>query len=463
LPTVYQKDVEALYSNIRKSQFAAGILAAALLGGGMTSAAAAADTHGETKTTAPSTYNLLQTAAPAFSPQTAETSDTLHIVAVGDSLTVGYENGMSAQSVPYGYADRVYEQALYHGRAEMENYGVLGLKSGGLQNWLEAAERGTDVTADAVQPNLSKYPLAADTIAKSADLRKALERAGLVVMTIGGNDFLPLFDELKDRSMSAGEIKSWLDSMMVTYKSSLEASVRAILAINPKAQIVFADQYLPVPKPSRLNKAVTEEQYAVLQAAVKQLRELHESVAAEFRGQGFTVKAVDVSEPFAGKELAYTTILQGDIHPKQAGYEQIGKAFALGIWGEYREPAPLPQGVPLRVIVQGKPVSGANKPVLKNNTTYLPMRDIANALNAGLSWDGRTQTATIRAAGKQVSFTIGAKLMKVNGQDIPLDTPAYLEKSSGNSVTYLPLAALSKGLGYQVVYRKPIQTVFINS
>ncbi|QYR20634.1 copper amine oxidase [Paenibacillus sp. sptzw28] len=452
-----------MYSNIRKSRFAAGILAAALLGGSMNSAAAASDAHGGTKMTGPSAYNLLQPVLPAYSTQAEDTSKTLHIVAVGDSLTVGYENGMSAQSVPYGYAERVYEQALYHGRAEMENYGVLGLKSGGLQNWLDAAERGTSVTADGVQPNLSKYPLAEDTIAKSADLRTALEQAGLVVMTIGGNDFLTLFDELKGRSMSPGEIKTWIDSMMVTYKSSLEASVRAIAAINSKTQIVFADQYLPVPKPSKLNKAVTEEQYAVLQAAIKQLRDLNESVAAEFRGQGFTVKAVDVSEPFAGKELAYTTILQGDIHPKQAGYEQIGKAFALGIWGEHREPAALSQGVPLRVIVNGKQVSGTNKPVLKNNTTYLPMRDIANALNAGLSWDGKTQTATIRANGKQVSFTIGAKSMKVNGEDVPLDTPAYLEKSGGSSVTYLPLAALSKGLGYQVVYRKPIQTVFINS
>ena len=40
--------------------------------------------------------------------------------------------GMIGKSVPYGYVDRVYEQALYHGRAELQNYGILGLKSPGI-------------------------------------------------------------------------------------------------------------------------------------------------------------------------------------------------------------------------------------------------------------------------------------------------------------------------------------------
>ncbi|MBW7461702.1 hypothetical protein K0U00_47380, partial [Paenibacillus sepulcri] len=165
----------------------------------------------------------------------------------------------------YGYADRVYEQALYHGAAELQNFGVLGLKSDGLRQWLEAAQNGTSVTADGIQPGLSKYRLAPETIAKSAELRTVLEQANLIVMTIGGNDFLPLFDEMKQHVMSPSDIQTWIDTMLASYQTSLEASLTAALAINPKAEIVFADQYLPVPKPSPINKAVTEEQYAVLQ------------------------------------------------------------------------------------------------------------------------------------------------------------------------------------------------------
>ena len=91
------------------------------------------------------------------------------------------------------------------------------------------------------------------------------------------------------------------------------------------------------------------------------------------------------------------------------------------------------------------------------------MRDVATALHATLNWDNKTRTATIASGGKKVAFTIGANTMKVDGQTVPLETPAYLQQSGANAYTYLPLAALSRGLGYQVEYRKPIATVFINS
>ncbi|GGD76280.1 stalk domain-containing protein [Paenibacillus nasutitermitis] len=445
-------------SNFRKTNLAACVLAASLMTGTAAYAEQAAKTPSTTRPAAVHyAAGLNETAAdPALSAP-------LRIAAVGDSLTAGYENGLAENAVPYGYADRVYEQALYHGAAEFKNFGVLGLKSEGLRKWLEAAQSGTGATADDIQPGISKYRFAPETLAKSAELRMTLEQADLIVMTIGGNDFLPLFDEIKQRVMSPDDIQAWIDTMLESYKQSLEGALTAALGINPGAQLVFADQYLPVPKPSTLNKAITDEQYAVLQGAVKKLRELDEAVAANFRTQGYKVTTVDVSEPFMGKELAYTSILQGDIHPKQAGYEQMGKAFAKGIWGEYRELAPLPADVPLNIVINGGALSGSNKPILKNDTTFLPMRDIANALKAQLAWDAKTKTATIQANNKVVAFTIGAKTMKVDGIPVPLETPPYLQQNGKNSFTYLPLAALSRGLGYQVVYRKPLQAAFINS
>ncbi|MFC5652904.1 stalk domain-containing protein [Paenibacillus solisilvae] len=451
-----------MYSNFRKSpRLAAALTAAAILAAavGAGSAAASGNAAPIVKSSLFSAINYVPYAAV---PAAIEAADTQHIVAVGDSLTVGYELGMTENSTPYGYADRVYEQALYHGRAELQNYGILGLKSTGLEHWLGAVISGTSTTAEEVQPNLSSYPLASETIAKSANLRSALEQADTVVLTIGGNDFTSIFEEIKASPMTAEQLSSRLDTMLTDYNVSLESSLRAILSINPKVQIVFADQYLPVPKPSAINKAVTAEQYAVLVAAVKKLQEQDEALAVKLRQEGNHVKMVDVSAPFMGNELSYTYILRGDIHPKQSGYEQMGKAFAKGIWSDYKEPAVLPAGVPLRIVVNGRTLSGANKPIVKNSTTFLPMRDIADAMNANLSWDNKTRTATLKSGDKQVSFTIGAKTMQINGQTAPLETPAYLQKVGNQSVTYLPLAALSKGLGYQVIYRKPIQTVFVN-
>lgn len=398
----------------------------------------------------------------AAEPAGAEAPATFNIVAVGDSLTAGYEHGMTEGSVPYGYVERVYEQALYHGRVTIQNYGVMGLKSAGLQSWLEATSQSRAITAEEAQNNLSRYPKASVTIAKSAELKSALEGADLIVMTIGGNDFTPIIDEVKQNPVTPEQLTTYFDGVLATYSVSLEASLRSIIAINPNARIIISDQYLPVPKPSVVNKAVTEEQYAVLLGGVAKLREAVETLASTLRNEGANIDTVNVSEPFAGKELLYTDIVKGDIHPKQAGYHVMGQAFAKEIWGEYREPVKLAAGEPLHVIINGKKLAGANKPVLKSNTTFLPMRDLANAMNATLAWDGKTQTATIKAGSKEVAFRIGAATMKVNGQEVPLAVPAYLAKSGNNAVTYLPLAALSKGLGYQVEYRKPIATVFIN-
>lgn len=404
----------------------------------------------------------LVAAAPAAPHAVA--NEPLHIVAVGDSLTVGYENGMTLSSVPYGYVDRVYEQALYHGRADLKNYGIIALRTPGLNKFLKAAADGTTLTAEDAQQKLSTYPLASETIAKTAELAADLKKADLVVMTIGGNDFFAIFDDIRSGTISTKDaLQSKLASMMADYIPQLETSIRTILSLNPKATIVFADQYLPVPAPSTINKAITKEQYDVLTGAVTSLKSKDEALAASLRGEGYDVRMVDVGTPFKGNELSYTYILKGDIHPKQSGYDVMGHVFADGIWGSYRDPAALPAGSPLRVVVNGTDLKGGNKPVLKNNTTFLPMRDLAAALHATLNWDNKTRTATIASGTKKVAFTIGAKTMVVNGQTVPLETPAYLQTVGGASFTYLPLAALSKGLGYQVDYRKPIATVFVNA
>ncbi|MFC4811392.1 stalk domain-containing protein [Paenibacillus sp. GCM10023250] len=452
-----------MFHSIRKPSSLAVLLAAALLltaAPGAGSAAAAGRASGGTG--APAGVQAYAATAVPAAPK-AQANEPLRIVAVGDSLTAGYELGMNTASVPYGYAERVYEQALYHGRAELKNYGIIALRTPGLGKFLQAAADGKTITAEDVQQNLSTYPLAPETVAKTAALAADLKQAALVTVTIGGNDFTPIFDAIKQGGLTDAELGDQLNAMLDDYMPQLESSLRTILGLNPKATIVFADQYLPVPAPSVINKAITPSQYGVLTAAVDRLKGLDEALAAKLGKEGYDVRAVDVSKPFRGKELTYTYIAKGDIHPNQYGYDLMGRAFADGIWGSYREPAALPAGTPLRVVVNGADLKGGNKPVLKDNATFLPMRDVANALRATLNWEPKTRTATIGSNGKKVAFTIGANTMKVDGRTVPLETPAFLQTSGGTAYTYLPLAALSRGLGYQVEYRKPIATVFINS
>ncbi|MBD2848558.1 hypothetical protein IDH44_25550, partial [Paenibacillus sp. IB182496] len=76
---------------------------------------------------------------PAAARAEAIAPQTYRIVGIGDSLTAGYEHGFTLDSVPYGYVERVYEQALFRGRSSYVNYGLLGLRAGGLARWLDAA------------------------------------------------------------------------------------------------------------------------------------------------------------------------------------------------------------------------------------------------------------------------------------------------------------------------------------
>ncbi|MNL89948.1 hypothetical protein D3C87_2206180 [compost metagenome] len=52
--------------------------------------------------------------------------------------------------------------------------------------------------------------------------------------------------------------------------------------------------------------------------------------------------------------------------------------------------------------------------------------------------------------------------MAVNGQKVQVVGPAFLQKSGKEVKTYLPLAALASGLGFDVQYSAQLRTAFIN-
>ncbi len=77
----------------------------------------------------------------------APSSSVYCIVALGDSIAAGYQPGMTEGSIPYGYTERLYEQALFYGRAKLDNYGVIGLRAAGLNRLLPGAAEGKALKA----------------------------------------------------------------------------------------------------------------------------------------------------------------------------------------------------------------------------------------------------------------------------------------------------------------------------
>lgn len=389
------------------------------------------------------------------------------IVALGDSLTAGYEHGYTENSIPYGYVEQVYEQALFHGRrAEYVNYGILGLKAEGLNLLLQAASDGRTVKPDEVQKELQD-PRKETLVGQTAQMAKSIRSADLIVLTIGGNDLTPVMTKL-DSGATAEEITTYIQTILDQYEKDLEASIRTIAALNPKAQLVMSDQYLPVPAPLQFGSTTIElypeAKRKLLLDGVTKIRGKLDLVSTRLASDGIKLQVADVSSLFVGHELEYTSIAQGDIHPNHKGYAAMGRAFAAAIWGDYRTVRPRQANVQMSVVVAGQELpASAAPPVLRSNRSFVAMRDITDVLGAKLSWSNAAQSATVSYNNHKVIFTIGSDYVSINGKKVKLTTPpAFLLKSGKESRTYLPLAALSEALGLQVTYRSTLQTAFIN-
>ncbi|MFS0723921.1 stalk domain-containing protein [Paenibacillus sp. 1P07SE] len=432
-----------LYSNIRKlgKISAAILLSCTFVIGALPASGAAAAANA---------------APPSAAAQSSAVHEPYRIVAIGDSLTAGYELGFTEDSKPYGYVERIYEQALFRGRTEVANYGILGLRTEGLDAWLAAARDGREITpaeiaGAAVDPR-------ADAIVKStAQLGRDLQQADLVVITIGANNFTELMDQM---NQSREAIDSWRTAALDAYEASLESAVRTLLEIRPEASIVVSDFYSPVP--NLPIAGITAAQYQLFQDTIGLIKERLASVVQRFETAGSDVRAAYSADAFVGKEASMTYIIRRDIHPNQTGYAAIGGAFALSIWGDERQVAPRAEGVSISVVVDGSEMLTVNRPVLKQDRTYLAIKDIADAMKATTVWDAKAKTATIRSGSREVVLQIDSAVMHVNGQPVAIDTPAYLQPMNGEMKTYVPLAVLADGLGFQVVYSANTKTAFIN-
>lgn len=376
--------------------------------------------------------------------------ETYKIVSFGDSITAGYEPE-KAPADYYGFVPRLAEQARFHGRSEVDNYGISGLNSSGLEHYIEAVRAGTATTADAVQAGL-RDPNAAVFAADAAKVRADVADADVITITIGGNDLLPL--------IRSGEVPpdlaAQVETLLKAYASNLGNVLSDLREINPDARIVVADQYQPVPA------IKAGAQYATLtQAAAAYTSTLNQVMTAQ-NAEGGHVEAVNVVPLFTGRETQMTHIMRGDIHPNQVGYEAIAKTFSEKIWGEYRTlSAPVPAST-VAVVVSGKELNTAFNPVLKNSTTFVVLRDITDALGADLKWDNKTSTANIDFGGRSVSIPIDKKSITVNGKAMAVQVPAFTQKTNGQAKTYVPLAVLADGLGFDVQYMSRLRAVFVN-
>jgi len=97
---------------------------------------------------------------------------------------------------------------------------------------------------------------------------------------------------------------------------------------------------------------------------------------------------------------------------------------------------------PVKVTVNNKPVNMNPTAIVRNGTTYVPLRQGTEALGGKVKWDAQTQSAQISGCGKPSTIRASQGIM-VNGSLL------------------LPLRALGRALSCKVAWDAQAQTVRI--
>jgi len=112
-----------------------------------------------------------------------------------------------------------------------------------------------------------------------------------------------------------------------------------------------------------------------------------------------------------------------------------------------------------RVLLNGQPLATTAAPIVLNGRTLVPMRDIFEALNATVVWNGATQELRAQSDYRSIALQIGSRTALVGGQPMTLDQPALLFRGS----TFVPLRFVSEALGTQVSWDAASEQVNIVS
>ena len=111
-------------------------------------------------------------------------------------------------------------------------------------------------------------------------------------------------------------------------------------------------------------------------------------------------------------------------------------------------------------VVFGETVENDVAPIIVHDRTMLPARFVAEALGAKVDWDERDGgIVTIRKDDVVIRIFIGKDIAKVNGKDVTLDAPAFIE----NDRTYTPVRFIVENLGAAVDWDDAAKRVTITA
>ena len=114
---------------------------------------------------------------------------------------------------------------------------------------------------------------------------------------------------------------------------------------------------------------------------------------------------------------------------------------------------------PISLMIDGQFRNYPRMPVVEDGTILVPMRNLLADLGAKVEWNPDTKTVAARKDQNELKFTIGDRILYVNGMNVQLHVPAKVV----DGTTYIPLRAISEAFELKVEWDKIEQTVIISS
>jgi inhibitor of cysteine peptidase len=105
----------------------------------------------------------------------------------------------------------------------------------------------------------------------------------------------------------------------------------------------------------------------------------------------------------------------------------------------------------VQIWISGVKLQLSSPAITQSKTTLVPLREVAEALGAKVSWKSdqqKRETVTLSRANRSTTLTIGSKIMNVDGRTFKLVVAPQLK----GKITMVPLRAISESLGTVVTW-----------
>lgn len=118
---------------------------------------------------------------------------------------------------------------------------------------------------------------------------------------------------------------------------------------------------------------------------------------------------------------------------------------------------------PIGIMIDGKRVTSDPEPFIKNDRTFVPIRIIAEELDAEVSWDNEKRTVHISKDDMQVSLVIDSHLIEYTIDNETIYNLSDVAPLIQEDRTFVPIRLVSNALGVGIDWDNDKRAVVINS